>query len=97
MKPRLYLDTSVIGGYYDVEWMADTRELWAQAQAQAGKWQLLTSIVAEREVQTAPAAVRRLFAETFTDADALLPETHEVENLAPGVSERRGGEPEVCR
>ena len=26
--PTLYLDTSVIGGYYDAEWMQDTRELW---------------------------------------------------------------------
>ncbi len=24
----LYLDTSVIGGYYDSEFMADTRALW---------------------------------------------------------------------
>jgi len=24
----LYLDTSVIGGYHDTEWMADTRLLW---------------------------------------------------------------------
>ena len=35
--PTLYLDTSVIGGYFDAEWMADTREppvpkvrLWAR-------------------------------------------------------------------
>ena len=31
--PTLYLDTSVIGGYYDAEWMAETRLLWEQAQA----------------------------------------------------------------
>jgi hypothetical protein len=24
----LYLDTSVIGGYFDVEFLADTRALW---------------------------------------------------------------------
>jgi len=28
--PTLYLDTSVIGGYHDPEWMQDTREVWRQ-------------------------------------------------------------------
>jgi len=28
---KLYIDTSVIGGYHDPLWMADTRLLWQQA------------------------------------------------------------------
>lgn len=80
MKPRLYLDTSVIGGYFDVEWMADTRELWEQARA--GKWELVTSIVTEREMEGAPEKVRQLFAETFREAAVLLAETGESEDLA---------------
>ena len=80
MKPRLYLDTSVIGGYFDAEWMDETRELWAQARAE--KWQLLTSIVTERELRDAPGQVRQLFEETFQRATDLLAVTDEVENLA---------------
>ena len=80
MKPRLYLDTSVIGGYFDAEWMDDTRELWAQARA--GKWQLLTSIVTERELHDAPGQVRQLFEETFRGPTDLLAVTDEVEDLA---------------
>ena len=76
----LYLDTSVIGGYFDAEWMADTRELWAQARA--GKWHLVTSIVTERELENAPENVRQLFLDTFQDASELLMATDEVENLA---------------
>ena len=76
----LYLDTSVIGGYFDKEWMADTRELWAQAQA--GKWRLLTSIVTERELENAPENVRQLFRDTFQDASELLMATEEAEDLA---------------
>ena len=76
----LYLDTSVIGGYFDKEWMADTRELWAQAQA--GKWRLLTSIVTERELENAPENVRQLFLNTFQDASELLMATEEAEDLA---------------
>jgi len=29
----LYLDTSVIGGYFDAEFMADTRALWRLKEA----------------------------------------------------------------
>lgn len=75
----LYLDTSAIGGYFDAEWMADTRELWAQARA--GKWRLLTSIVAEREVQNAPEEVRQHFADYF-DASNILDTSAEIERLA---------------
>ena len=31
--PSLYLDTSVIGGYFDPEFMADTRALWKLREA----------------------------------------------------------------
>jgi len=60
----------VIGGYFDVEWMDDMRALWAQARA--GKWHLLTSIVAERELENAPEKVRQLFLNTFQNASELL-------------------------
>jgi predicted nucleic acid-binding protein len=76
----LYLDTSVIGGYFDAEWIDDTRELWDQAKA--GKWRLLTSIVAERELENAPERVRQLFSETFPTATELLMATAEAEDLA---------------
>ena len=78
--PTLYLDTSVIGGYFDAEWMDDTRELWAQARA--GKWKLLTSIITERELLHAPEKVRQLFEETFQQPEELFPETDEIETLA---------------
>ena len=52
--PTLYLDTSVIGGYYDAEWMQDTRELWRQAKE--GNWKMVTSVITERELLAAPVA-----------------------------------------
>ena len=78
--PTLYLDTSVIGGYYDAEWMQDTRELWRQAKE--GKWKLVTSVITERELLAAPPAVRALFDETFPSADVLLAATDEADDLA---------------
>lgn len=76
----LYLDTSVIGGYFDAEWMAETHELWAQALA--GKWRLLTSILTERELHDAPGEVRQLFGNTFRHPADLLAATEEAEDLA---------------
>jgi len=79
MSRKLYIDTSVIGGYHDSEWMTDTRLLWQQARA--GQWQLVTSIVAEAEIQNAPENVRQLFAETFGAAN-ILDTSAEIEELA---------------
>ena len=76
---KLYIDTSVIGGYHDTEWMAETRLLWQQAKA--GQWHLVTSIVAEAELRNAPADVRQVFADTF-DANNILDTSTEIEELA---------------
>ena len=76
----LYLDTSVIGGYHDSEWMADTRELWAQRSR--GLWVFLSSGLVAEEISDAPPEVRRTFEETFNLAEELLPITGEVEDLA---------------
>ena len=78
--PTLYLDTSAIGGYFDVEWMADTRELWQQRVA--GSWRFLASGLVAQEIAGAPDNVRQLFADTFNPASDLLPFTTEAETLA---------------
>jgi len=76
----LYLDTSVIGGYHDTEWMADTCELWAQRAR--GWWVFLSSGLVAQEISDAPPEVRQTFEETFDRARDLLPITGEIEDLA---------------
>ncbi len=76
---KLYIDTSVIGGHHDPEWMADTRELWQQAEA--GQWQMVTSIIAEAEVKNAPPNVRQVFADTSNTSNILDTST-EIEEFA---------------
>jgi hypothetical protein len=78
--PTLYLDTSVIGGRFDDEFKAATRELFRQADL--GLYQLFVSVVTESEIQNAPPEVRKFFIETFTDAEKILPLTEESEKLA---------------
>jgi predicted nucleic acid-binding protein len=75
----LYLDTSVIGGYHDPEFMADTRALWRLNEA--GRYRFVSSVVVDREIDRAPARVRMLMRATFA-GEALLPLTPEADELA---------------
>ena len=74
----LYLDTSVIGGYFDAEFMADTRALWRLKEA--GRFRFVSSVVVEREIAGAPERVRELMRATFAGA-ALLPFSQEADEL----------------
>ena len=77
--PVLYLDTSVMGGYFDSEWQEPTQELWRQWRA--GRWRFRTSIVAAAEMARAPEPVRELFRATFPPSE-LLASNEESESLA---------------
>lgn len=83
--PDLYLDSSVIGGYFDDEWKDATRELWRQMEA--GRYRFLTSAVTADELSTAPERVRKLFADTFP-AEDLIEITSVSERLAAAYMER---------
>ncbi len=78
--PTLYLDTSVLGGYFDDEWRQPTRELWRQMEG--GLWRFVSSDVTTREMVDAPEWVRDLFAQTFNDLDALIKFDDEMAELA---------------
>ncbi len=82
----LYLDTSVIGGYFDDEWRDATRELWRQMRA--GRFRFVTSAVTLDEMNAAPENVRELFAATFP-LEAILDIGAESEALAAAYMEHR--------
>lgn len=75
----LYLDTSVIGGYYDAEFRADTRALWRLREA--GLFQFVSSQLVLQEITGAPERVRQLMSETFAP-EHVLERTPEAEALA---------------
>jgi predicted nucleic acid-binding protein len=58
---RVYVDTSVIGGCLDPEFEEPSRKLLDAAKA--GALILLVSTITRRELQQAPAEVRRLLDE----------------------------------
>lgn len=77
--PTLYLDTSVLGGYFDDEFKAATQELWRQMEQR--RFRFFTSIVTVDELTEAPERVRELLATAF-DPGNILEITEEMEQLA---------------
>ena len=77
--PTLYLDTSVIGGYFDAEFMTATRALWRLKET--GRFRFISSVLVEQEIAGAPERVRELMRTTFVPAD-MLPMTVEALELA---------------
>ncbi len=82
----LYLDTSVIGGYHDPEFMADTRALWRLKEA--GWYRFVSSVIVDREIVRAPEQVRELMRATFR-GEALLQLTVEADELAQAYLSQR--------
>lgn len=66
MKQRIYVDTSVFGGYYDEEFAEFTIPLFGRVMK--GDFTLLFSAVTERELDEAPTKVKQLVVS--------IPETH---------------------
>lgn len=75
----VYLDSSVIGGYFDIEFEDATRKLWSEMKA--GTYRFVSSLLVDEEIADAPQRVQDLMADTFSQAD-LLAITLEVEELA---------------
>jgi len=81
VKPlSLYLDTSVIGGYFDPEFTIATRELWRQMEE--GRYRFYASSISVGELVRAPDHVRTLMANTFADSGSILTLTPEAATLA---------------
>ncbi|MGI4021246.1 MAG: PIN domain-containing protein [Janthinobacterium lividum] len=58
MKQRIYIDTSVVGGYFDEEFKEFTKPLFERIQKD--KFTILFSTVTQDELENAPIQVREL-------------------------------------
>ena len=77
---KVYLDTSVIGGYYDDEFAEETRRLWQKWKE--GGILFHTSVLTFEEVAEAPARVKSLLRQTFPGQRNVLMPTQEALFLA---------------
>ena len=80
MKQRLYLDTSVFGGYFDEEFLEFTRPLFERIKQ--GEFKLLFSTVTQEELTSAPENVKGLVTSIKAENTEFLEANEEAVELA---------------
>ena len=80
MKPRIYIDTSVIGGYFDEEFEADTMKFFERIFRK--DFIIYFSEISETELSLAPAQVRELKTRIPDECYRYLELDDESKNLA---------------
>lgn len=64
---RIYADTSVFGGVFDVEFSIPSKKFFAEVDE--GRFTLVTSAIVEAEIEPAPEYVREFFARCIKVAE----------------------------
>ena len=77
---RIYVDTSVFGGFFDEEFAEDTRPLWQAFFG--GEHRLVLSTLTLRELSQAPEEVQKLMDKVETDHLELVDVSDEAHDLA---------------
>lgn len=80
MKQRIYIDTSVFGGYFDEEFAEHTIPLFDRLKN--NEFTLLFSSVTQDELENAPDKVKELVKSIKTDSTEFLDTTDEAVDLA---------------
>ena len=80
MKQRLYIDTSVFGGFYDEEFSEFTKPLFERLQK--GEFKVLFSTVTQEELTPAPDNVKKLVEKIKVEDTEFLETNEEVVDLA---------------
>lgn len=79
-KQRIYLDTSVFGGYYDNEFQEFTKPLFERING--GEFKVLLSAVLQKELEPAPEKIVKLITDLKTEYTEFLDEDDEAVELA---------------
>lgn len=79
-KQRLYLDTSVFGGYYDEEFQEFTKPLFVRINN--GEFKVLLSAVLQKELEPAPEKIIKLIKELKEEHTEFLEEDDDAVELA---------------
>jgi hypothetical protein len=80
MKQRLYIDTSVFGGYFDEEFSEFTTPLFKRMQS--GEFKLLFSAITQEELSAAPEKVKYLVTNLKSENTEFIEITDEAVELA---------------
>ena len=79
-KLRIYVDTSVFGGYFDEEFKDFTKPLFERVNS--GEFIILYSTVTQEELENAPDQVKQLVTGMKSDFTEFIDETDEAVELA---------------
>lgn len=79
-KQRLYLDTSVFGGYYDEEFQEFTKPLFDRIYK--GEFKILLSAVLQKELEPAPEKIKQLIVGLKEEYTEFLREDEDALELA---------------
>jgi len=79
-KQRIYIDTSVFGGYFDSEFEEFTKPLFNRIEK--GEFIILFSPVTQDELENAPGQIRNLVTNLKSSQTEFLETTSEVVDLA---------------
>lgn len=79
-QQRLYIDTSVFGGYFDTEFEEFTKPLFDRINR--GEFIILFSTVTQEELENAPKGVQKLVTDLKADQTEFLEENDEAVDLA---------------
>lgn len=80
IKPRLYVDTSVFGGVFDIEFKEETEKLFEMVRN--GKMICVYSDLTELELDDAPQQIKEHFMNLPDDYTEFVEITQEVDKLA---------------
>ncbi len=80
VKPRLYFDTSVFGGIFDVEFKEETEKLFAMVRRR--EIICVYSDLTELELENAPEKVKEHFLNLSDDYTEFVEITQQIEDLA---------------
>ena len=87
MKQRIYIDTSVVGGYFDVEFQEYTKPLFRQIRD--SEIRIIYSEVTERELVNAPEKIKELVRDLPKEVVDFVELTEETIDLAQAyISEK---------
>lgn len=89
-KLRIYIDTSVIGGYFDDEFNIDTKLLFDAIIR--GEYHLVISDLTERELLNAPARVKTLLKDLKIDFEVIAVNQESIALAADYINEKVVGQ-----
>ena len=89
-KLRIYIDTSVLGGYFDDEFNVDTKLFFDEILQ--GNFQLVISDLTERELVNAPSRVRNMLKDLEINFDVIAVTQESIELASEYIKEKVVGQ-----